>query len=150
MNIERYSYVIHISSTVTGELRDNLTCWDAPRAALPVGTVSCAPKVRAMELTDEMEVKMRGPCSGGFGQIPFALRTIVFPTASRFDTMYSYASDSSNAPGVGGAPPDRRRDRCRQQAGRRAAGVPEQGRWPRSRHRSRRVNVPGFLRCVGL
>ncbi|XP_020161840.1 anthranilate synthase alpha subunit 1, chloroplastic [Aegilops tauschii subsp. strangulata] len=105
MNIERYSHVMHISSTVTGELRDELTCWDALRAALPVGTVSGAPKVRAMELIDEMEVTMRGPYSGGFGQISFrgdmdialALRTIVFPTASRFDTMYSYATDSSNA-----------------------------------------------------
>ncbi|OAY80060.1 Anthranilate synthase alpha subunit 2, chloroplastic [Ananas comosus] len=46
MNIERYSHVMHISSTVTGELFDNLTCWDALRAALPVGTVSGAPKVQ--------------------------------------------------------------------------------------------------------
>ncbi|RLN20014.1 anthranilate synthase alpha subunit 1, chloroplastic [Panicum miliaceum] len=87
MNIERYSHVMHISSTVTGELRDDLTCWDALRAALPVGTVSGAPKVRAMELIDELEVNMRGPYSGGFGGISFcgdmdialALRTIVFP-----------------------------------------------------------------------
>ncbi|CAN6314628.1 unnamed protein product [Urochloa humidicola] len=98
MNIERYSHVMHISSTVTGELRDDLTCWDALRAALPVGTVSGAPKVRAMELIDELEVSMRGPYSGGFGGISFngdmdialALRTMVFPTGSRFDTMYSY------------------------------------------------------------
>nr|CAB3492625.1 unnamed protein product [Digitaria exilis] len=98
MNIERYSHVMHISSTVTGELRDDLTCWDVLRAALPVGTVSGAPKVRAMELIDELEVNMRGPYSGGFGGISFrgdmdialALRTIVFPTGNRFDTMYSY------------------------------------------------------------
>ncbi|TVU44312.1 hypothetical protein EJB05_03748, partial [Eragrostis curvula] len=98
MNIERYSHVMHISSTVTGELRDDLTCWDALRAALPVGTVSGAPKVKAMELIDQLEVKMRGPYSGGFGGISFrgdmdialALRTIIFPTGSRFDTMYSY------------------------------------------------------------
>ncbi|PWZ20954.1 Anthranilate synthase alpha subunit 1, chloroplastic [Zea mays] len=103
MNIERYSHVMHISSTVTGELRDDLTCWDALRAALPVGTVSGAPKVRAMELIDELEADMRGPYSGGFGGISFngdmdialALRTIVFPTASRFDTMYSYANGKS-------------------------------------------------------
>ncbi|KQK12367.1 anthranilate synthase alpha subunit 1, chloroplastic [Brachypodium distachyon] len=103
MNVERYSHVMHISSTVTGELRDDLTCWDALRAALPVGTVSGAPKVRAMELIDEMEGKMRGPYSGGFGGISFrgdmdialALRTIVFPTGSRFDTMYSYADSSA-------------------------------------------------------
>ncbi|KAK4790361.1 hypothetical protein SAY86_017665 [Trapa natans] len=46
MNVEYYSHVMHISSTVIGELNDGLTCWDALRAALPVGTVSGAPKVR--------------------------------------------------------------------------------------------------------
>ncbi|XP_012475631.1 anthranilate synthase alpha subunit 2, chloroplastic isoform X1 [Gossypium raimondii] len=98
MNIEQYSHVMHISSTVTGELLDDLTSWDALRAALPVGTVSGAPKVKAMELIDQLEVTRRGPYSGGFGGISFsgdmdialALRTIVFPTATRYDTMYSY------------------------------------------------------------
>ncbi|XP_044481852.1 anthranilate synthase alpha subunit 2, chloroplastic [Mangifera indica] len=98
MNVERYSHVMHISSTVTGELLDHLTSWDALRAALPVGTVSGAPKVKAMELIDELEVTRRGPYSGGFGGISFtgdmdialALRTMVFPTSTRYDTMYSY------------------------------------------------------------
>ncbi|GAB4859964.1 Allatostatins [Cleaved into: Allatostatin-1 [Ancistrocladus abbreviatus] len=98
MNIERYSHVMHISSTVTGELLNNLTGWDALRAALPVGTVSGAPKVKAMELIDQLEVTRRGPYSGGFGGISFtgdmdialALRTIVFPTATLYNTMYSY------------------------------------------------------------
>ncbi|KAL4278901.1 hypothetical protein GQ457_03G027270 [Hibiscus cannabinus] len=98
MNIERYSHVMHISSTVTGELQDHLTSWDALRAALPVGTVSGAPKVKAMELIDELEVSRRGPYSGGFGGISFtgdmdialALRTMVFTTLPRFDTIYSY------------------------------------------------------------
>ncbi|KAI3408292.1 Anthranilate synthase [Psidium guajava] len=98
MNIERYSHVMHISSTVTGELPENLSSWDALRAALPVGTVSGAPKVKAMELIDQLEVTRRGPYSGGFGSISFsgdmdialALRTIVFPTGIRYDMMYSY------------------------------------------------------------
>lgn len=98
MNVERYSHVMHISSTVTGELLDNLNSWDVLRAALPVGTVSGAPKVKAMELIDELEVTRRGPYSGGFGGISFTgdmdialtLRTMVFSTATRFDTMYSY------------------------------------------------------------
>ncbi|KAJ4969187.1 hypothetical protein NE237_015888 [Protea cynaroides] len=98
MNVERYSHVMHISSTVTGELLDGLNCWDAMRAALPVGTVSGAPKVKAMELIDQLEVTRRGPYSGGFGGISFtgdmdialALRTIIFPTRIHFDTMYSY------------------------------------------------------------
>ncbi|KAL8093611.1 anthranilate synthase alpha subunit 1, chloroplastic [Apium graveolens] len=98
MTIERYSHVMHISSTVTGELLDHLSSWDALRAALPVGTVSGAPKVKAMELIDQFEVTRRGPYSGGFGgisysgdmEIALALRTIVFPTGTRYDTMYSY------------------------------------------------------------
>ncbi|MED6179799.1 Allatostatin [Stylosanthes scabra] len=102
MNVERYSHVMHISSTVTGELLDDLTCWDALRSALPVGTVSGAPKVKAMELIDQLEVRRRGPYSGGFGGISFAgdmdialaLRTIVFPTNTRFDTMYSYKDEN--------------------------------------------------------
>ncbi|KAL9332599.1 hypothetical protein ACSQ67_002209 [Phaseolus vulgaris] len=98
MNIERYSHVMHISSTVTGELQEHLSSWDVLRSALPVGTVSGAPKVKAMELIDELEVSRRGPYSGGFGYISFfgemdialALRTMVFPTGTRYDTMYSY------------------------------------------------------------
>ncbi|GJZ44539.1 anthranilate synthase alpha subunit 1, chloroplastic, partial [Tanacetum coccineum] len=57
---------------VTGELLDDLTCWDALRSALPVGTVSGAPKVKAMELIDKLEVTRRGPYSGGFGWISFS------------------------------------------------------------------------------
>ncbi|KAG0480683.1 hypothetical protein HPP92_011541 [Vanilla planifolia] len=98
MDVERYSHVMHISSTVTGELLDHLSCWDVLRAALPVGTVSGAPKVRAMELIDELEVTRRGPYSGGFGGVSFtgdmdialALRTMVFPTGPRYNAMYSY------------------------------------------------------------
>ncbi|KAL5732825.1 hypothetical protein ACOSP7_032169 [Xanthoceras sorbifolium] len=102
MNVERYSHVMHISSTVTGELQDHLTSWDALRAALPVGTVSGAPKVKAMELIDELEVNRRGPYSGGFGGVSFtgdmdialALRTMIFQTGARYDTMYSYKDAS--------------------------------------------------------
>ncbi|KAL5984416.1 Allatostatin [Asimina triloba] len=87
---------------VTGEMMDHLTSWDALRAALPVGTVSGAPKVKAMELIDQLESCRRGPYSGGLGGVSFngnmdialALRTMVFPTGSRFDTMYSYKDRS--------------------------------------------------------
>lgn len=91
MEIERYSHVMHISSTVTGELRDGLDCWDALAAALPVGTISGAPKVRAMQIIDELEPMRRGPYGGGIGyvgldgqmDIALALRTIVVPLAMR-------------------------------------------------------------------
>ena len=91
MTIERYSHVMHISSTVRGELRAGLDCWDALRAALPVGTISGAPKVRAMQIIDELEPVRRGPYGGGMGwvgldgqmDIALALRTIVVPTSMR-------------------------------------------------------------------
>ncbi len=87
MTVERYSHVMHISSTVTGELREGLDCWDALRATLPVGTISGAPKIRAMQIIDELEPVRRGPYGGGFGcvgldgemDIALALRTMVVP-----------------------------------------------------------------------
>ncbi len=55
MEVERYSHVMHISSTVTGKLLPKLDSWDALRAALPAGTVSGAPKVRVSGLTVELQ-----------------------------------------------------------------------------------------------
>jgi anthranilate synthase component 1 len=91
MEVERYSHVMHISSTVTARLRGDLDAWDALRAALPVGTISGAPKIRAMQIIDELEPVKRGPYGGGMGyvgldgemDIALALRTIVVPTAMR-------------------------------------------------------------------
>lgn len=85
MEIERYSHVMHISSTLTARLREGLDQWDALRATLPVGTVSGAPKVRAMQIIDEFEPTRRGPYAGGIGvvglgggmDIALALRTMV-------------------------------------------------------------------------
>lgn len=98
MQIERYSHVMHISSTVTGRLRPGLDCWDALRAALPVGTISGAPKIRAMQIIDELEPVRRGPYGGGMGyvaldgqmDIALALRTMVVPTAMRNDSGWTY------------------------------------------------------------
>lgn len=85
MTIERYSHVMHISSTVTGRLREGLSAWDALRVTLPVGTVSGAPKIRAMQIIDELEATRRGPYAGAVGYADFrgnldmaiALRTMV-------------------------------------------------------------------------
>jgi anthranilate synthase component I len=103
MEIERYSHVMHISSTVTGALRDGLDCWDALRAALPVGTISGAPKLRAMQIIDELEPVKRGPYGGGFGyigldgqmDIALALRTIVVPTALHSGSTWTYHLQAS-------------------------------------------------------
>ena len=67
MQIERYSHVMHIVSTVTGILREDYTALDALAAAFPAGTVSGAPKVRAMEIIDELEPTRRGPYAGATG-----------------------------------------------------------------------------------
>ena len=85
MKVERYSHVMHITSNVTGQLRDGQTAFDALRAGLPAGTVSGAPKVRAMQIIDEVEPQKRGPYAGAVGYIDFtgnmdtciALRTLV-------------------------------------------------------------------------
>lgn len=85
MCIERYSHVMHISSNVQGNLTPGTSAFDALRACLPAGTVSGAPKVRAMEIIDELEPHRRGPYAGAVGYIDFcgnmdtciALRTIV-------------------------------------------------------------------------
>ncbi|MEX0715877.1 MAG: chorismate-binding protein [Planctomycetaceae bacterium] len=85
MVVERYSHVMHITSNVSGKLRPGTTALDALRAGLPAGTVSGAPKVRAMEIIDELEPHRRGPYAGAVGYIDFtgnmdtciALRTLV-------------------------------------------------------------------------
>jgi anthranilate synthase component 1 len=67
MEVERYSHVMHIVSTVEGDLREDLNALDALAAAFPAGTVSGAPKVRAMEIIDELEPTRRGPYAGATG-----------------------------------------------------------------------------------
>jgi anthranilate synthase component 1 len=67
MIVERYSHVMHITSNVTGQLRDGLTAMDVLRAALPAGTLSGAPKIRAMEIIDELETEKRGIYGGAVG-----------------------------------------------------------------------------------
>ncbi len=85
MVVERYSHVMHITSNVQGRLTPGTTALDALRAGLPAGTVSGAPKVRAMQIIDEVEQNRRGPYAGAVGYVDFtgnmdtciALRTLV-------------------------------------------------------------------------
>jgi anthranilate synthase component 1 len=69
MVIERYSHVMHISSNVEGKLRADKTAMDVLRATLPVGTLSGAPKIRAMEIIDELEPVKRGVYGGAVGYL---------------------------------------------------------------------------------
>ena len=85
MEIERYSHVMHLVSHVQGELSDGLTQFDALRACFPAGTVSGAPKIRAMQIIAELERDRRGPYAGAVGYFDFSgnmdtaitIRTIV-------------------------------------------------------------------------
>jgi anthranilate synthase component I len=72
MTLERYSHVMHLTSQVSGRLRDGLGPIDVLRATLPAGTVSGAPKVRAMEIIDELEPTKRGPYAGIVGYVDFS------------------------------------------------------------------------------
>jgi anthranilate synthase component I len=69
MTVERYSHVLHIVSQVEGELRNGLSALDALRATFPAGTMTGAPKVRAMEIIDELEPERRGPYAGAVGYV---------------------------------------------------------------------------------
>jgi anthranilate synthase component I len=71
MKIHQYSHVQHIVSQVVGELKHNLQSFDALRAVFPAGTVSGAPKVRAMEIIDELEPNRRGPYAGAVGYFSY-------------------------------------------------------------------------------
>ncbi len=85
MHIERYSHVMHMVSNVKGELADGLTAFDALRACFPMGTVTGAPKIRAMEIIAELEPEQRGAYGGAVGYFSFSgnmdtgltIRTIV-------------------------------------------------------------------------
>jgi anthranilate synthase component 1 len=85
MQVERYSHVMHIVSSVRGELAPGKDAFDVLRACFPAGTVSGAPKVRAMEIIDELEPERRGPYAGAIGYFDYSgnmdtcitIRTIV-------------------------------------------------------------------------
>lgn len=76
MVVERYSHVMHLVSEVRGTLRPELDALDALAAAFPAGTVSGAPKVRAMEIIDSLEPTRRGPYAGAVGYVGYGARTL--------------------------------------------------------------------------
>ncbi len=72
MDVERYSHVMHLVSHVRGQLRSDYSCFDALRSCFPAGTVSGAPKIRAMEIISELEAQSRGPYAGAVGYFSFS------------------------------------------------------------------------------
>jgi anthranilate synthase component 1 len=92
MEVERYSHVMHIVSNVTGQLRPDKDFYDAFLSCLPAGTVSGAPKLRAMEIISELENEARGAYAGAIGYLGFSgnlntcitIRTIIFKNGKAF------------------------------------------------------------------
>ena len=101
--MERYSHVMHLVSQVSGTLDAGLDAWDVLAAAFPAGTVSGAPKVRALEIIDELEPVSRGPYAGAAGYVGFdgdmdlaiAIRSVALSgTALRFQAGAGIVHDS--------------------------------------------------------
>ena len=125
MTLERFSHVMHLTSQVSGTLAAGRTPIDVLRATLPAGTVSGAPKVRAMEIIDELEPVKRGPYAGVVGYVDFsgnldtaiAIRTMVVTPDGR-------ASVQAGAGIVADSDPEAEDAECRAKAAALLAAVP--------------------------
>ena len=96
MEIERYSHVMHLVSEVAAALRDGVDAVDAFRACFPAGTLTGAPKVRAMEIIDELEPTRRGPYGGaagyvGYGATSLDMAIVIRTLLSVGDRVYAQA-----------------------------------------------------------
>ena len=126
MTLERYSHVMHMTSQVAGELRDELGPIDVLRATLPAGTLSGAPKVRAMEIIDALEPVKRGPYGGVVGYIDWSGN---LDTAIAIRTMFVSAdgvtaSLQAGAGVVADSVPDDEDLECRNKAAALLAAIP--------------------------
>ena len=125
LTLERYSHVMHLTSQVSGDLADGRSAIDVLRATLPAGTVSGAPKVRAMEIIDALEPTKRGPYAGVVGYVDFsgnidtaiAIRTMVVDDGGR-------ASVQAGAGIVADSVPEHEDLECRNKARALLAAVP--------------------------
>jgi anthranilate synthase component 1 len=147
MTLERYSHVMHLTSQVSGELAEGKTPIDVLRATLPAGTVSGAPKVRAMEIIDELEPVKRGPYAGVVGYIDFsgnidtaiAIRTLIVDDQGR-------ASVQAGAGIVADSVPKHEDLECRNKAQALLAAVPGARRMTEQR---REASSPGVVDTAG-
>ena len=135
MTLERYSHVMHLTSQVSGELVDGLGPIDVLRATLPAGTVSGAPKVRAMEIIDELEPVKRGPYAGVVGYIDWSGN---LDTAIAIRTMFVSGSTASLQAGAGivaDSVPDDEDLECRNKAAALLAAIAPARRMTQARRR---------------
>ncbi|MFK8025434.1 MAG: anthranilate synthase component I [Ilumatobacter sp.] len=135
MTLERYSHVMHMTSQVSGDLSDGLGPIDVLRATLPAGTVSGAPKVRAMQIIDELEPVKRGPYAGVVGYVDFSGN---LDTAIAIRTMFitgdgATASLQAGAGIVADSVPADEDLECRNKAAALLAAIPAARRMTRAR-----------------
>jgi len=124
LTLERYSHVMHLTSQVSADLVDDRTPVDVLRATLPAGTVSGAPKVRAMEIIDDLEPSKRGPYAGTVGYLDFSGNV---DTAIAIRTMVIHDGRASVQAGAGivaDSDPDDEDLECRNKAAALLAAVP--------------------------
>jgi anthranilate synthase component 1 len=135
MTLERYSHVMHLTSQVSGRLRPGLGPVDVLRATLPAGTVSGAPKVRAMEIIDQLEPVKRGPYAGVVGYLDFSGN---LDTAIAIRTMVVAGGTGSVQAGAGivaDSDPEAEDEECRNKAAGLLAAVPAARRMRAARRR---------------
>jgi len=124
LTLERYSHVMHLTSQVSGDLVEGRSPIDVLRATLPAGTVSGAPKVRAMEIIDALEPVKRGPYAGVVGYVDFSGN---LDTAIAIRTMFVGPQGASLQAGAGivaDSIPDDEDLECRNKAAALLAAVP--------------------------
>ena len=124
MTLERYSHVMHLTSQVSGQLRDGLGPIDVLRATLPAGTVSGAPKVRAMEIIDALEPVKRGPYAGVVGYVDFSGN---LDMAIAIRTLFAHGDKAYLQAGAGivaDSDPDEEDLECRNKAAALLAAMP--------------------------
>lgn len=141
MTLERYSHVMHLTSQVSGELRDGLGPIDVLRATLPAGTVSGAPKVRAMEIIDALEPVRRGPYAGIVGYVDFNGN---FDAAIAIRTMFAQGNSAWFQAGAGvvaDSDPDDENLECHNKAAALVAALPTARRMTAQRLDAQRVDT---------
>ena len=138
MTLERYSHVMHLTSQVSGDLVPGKGPIDVLRATLPAGTVSGAPKVRAMEIIDSLEPTKRGPYAGVVGYLDFSGN---LDTAIAIRTMFvtgdGRASVQAGAGIVADSDPKAEDEECRNKAAALLAAVPAARRMTAARRTAR-------------
>jgi anthranilate synthase component 1 len=133
MTLEKYSHVMHLTSQVSGDLRSDLGPIDVLRATLPAGTVSGAPKVRAMQIIDELEPTKRGPYAGVVGYFDFSGNIDTAITIRTMIVKDGVASVQAGAGIVADSDPDAEDLECRNKARALLGAIPAARRMSKQR-----------------